>query len=269
MEGFHCRSPIKRELIVDIIADNLSDSKMRPRTTARTASRSTTPARRARLSENSPDVYHVLREAIVSGQFHPNERLVEASVATKLGAGRTAVRAALVRLDQEGLVTLEPNRGARVRLISDREALETEEVRATLEAMLARRAAAKATPADLRELRQVVVEMRERVEENDAIGYSELNARFHQRIWSAADNPTASRLVSGLKSQSIRFQYQTILRPGRTERSLREHEAIFAALKAHDPDAAEAAMREHLAEVLETLKWAIEGHRRASRWLPG
>ncbi len=178
--------------------------------------------------------YRRLREDIASGLFHPNERLVEAAVATRLGVGRTAVRAALVRLDQEGLVTLEPNRGARVRLISDREALEIEEVRATLEAMLAR-----------------------------------LVARFHQRIWAAADHATATRLVGSLKSQSIRLQYQTILRPGRTGRSLREHEAIFDALKAHDPDAAEEAMRVHLAEVQETLRWAIDGLRRAPSWLPG
>jgi DNA-binding GntR family transcriptional regulator len=241
-------------VIVDIIEDNLPKSKMRARLQA---------------TENSPDAYHLLREAIVSGRFHPNERLVEASVATKLHVGRTAVRAALVRLDQEGLVKLELNRGARVRLISDREALEIEEVRATLEAMLARRAATRATPANLRELRQVVVEMRERVANQDAIGYSELNARFHQLIWAAADHPTTSRLVGGLKSQSIRFQYQTIMQPGRTERSMREHEAIFNALKAHDGDAAESAMREHLAEVLQTLKWAIEGQGRGSRWHAG
>ncbi len=213
--------------------------------------------------------YRRLREGIASGQFHPNERLVEASVATRLGVGRTAVRAALVRLDQEGLVTLEPNRGARVRLISNREALEIEEVRATLEAMLTRRAATRVTPADLRDLRQVVVEMRQRVDKKDAMGYSDLNARFHQRIWAAADHPTASRLVGSLKSQSIRLQYQTILRPGRTERSLHEHEAIFSALKAHDPDAAEQAMLAHLAEVQETLKWAIEGQRGAPSWMPG
>src|SRR5437899_10787801 len=87
------------------------------------------------------DPYHQLREAIVSGQYHPNERLVEASIAQRMGAGRTAVRAALVRLDQEGLVEIEPNRGARVRLTSDREALEIEAVRAALEGMPALRAA--------------------------------------------------------------------------------------------------------------------------------
>src|SRR5690349_24964470 len=85
------------------------------------------------------DAYHELREAIVTGRFHPNERLVEAAVAEAIGAGRTAVRAALVRLDQEGLVVLERKRGARVRLIDGREALEIEEVRAALEGMLARR----------------------------------------------------------------------------------------------------------------------------------
>ena len=227
------------------------------------------PIREPVVAEGGQTAYRRLREAIASGQFHPNERLVEASVATRLGVGRTAVRAALVRLDQEGLVILEPNRGARVRLISDREALEIEEVRATLEAMLTRRAATRATPGDLRDLRQVVVEMRQRVEKGDAIGYSDLNARFHQRIWAAADHATASRLVGSLKSQSIRLQYQTILRPGRTERSLREHEAIFSALKAHDPDAAEEAMLAHLAEVQETLRWAIDGLRGAPSWLPG
>src|SRR5260370_11753331 len=169
--------------------------------------------RQAAVPEAGQTAYRRLREAIASGQFHPNERLVEASCATGLGVGRRAVGAALVRQDQEGLVTLEPNRGARVRLISDREALEIEEVRATLEAMLTRRAATRATPADLRELRQVVIEMRQRVEKKDAIGYSDLNAPFHQLIWAAADHATASRLVRRLKSQSIRPQYPTILRP--------------------------------------------------------
>ncbi len=222
-----------------------------------------------RSRRNRPDAYHQLREEIVSGRFHPNERLVEATVAERIGAGRTAVRSALVRLDQEGLVKLERNRGARVRLITDREALEIEEVRAVLEGMLCRRAAERVAAEDLQALREVINAMRERVEAGDSIGFSELNATFHQHIWSAADHPTASQIVGSLKSQAIRFQYQTALRPGRAQRSLHEHEVIFAALKAHDGDAAEAAMRAHLAEVLDTLKWAIDGQHRTARWLPG
>ena len=215
------------------------------------------------------DPYHRLREAIVSGQLHPNERLTETSLAERLRSGRTAVRAALVRLDQEGLVTLERNRGARVRHVSDREALEIEEVRAVLEGLLARRAATEVSAADLRELHRMIEEMREHVEQGDSIGYSELNSAFHELIWKAADHATSARIVRSLKSQAIRFQFQTALRPGRAQRSLSEHEAIFAALKAHDADAAETAMREHLAEVLDTLRWAIDRQAKTTAWLPG
>jgi DNA-binding GntR family transcriptional regulator len=194
---------------------------------------------------------------------------VEASLTKLLGAGRTAVRSALVRLDQEGLVTREHNRGARVRLVTDNEALEIEEVRAALEGLLASQAAEKASASDLRELKLVLVEMRRRFAARDSVGYSELNPRFHQLIWNAARNTTAARLVGTLKSQSLRYQYQTMLRPGRTERSLREHEAIFTALAAHDADGAEKAMRHHLEEVLETLRWAMAHKGRSAGWLPG
>jgi DNA-binding GntR family transcriptional regulator len=228
------------------------------------------PKRPRRAAPSRPaDAYHELREGIVTGRFHPNERLVEANLTKLLKAGRTAVRAALVRLDQEGLVTREHNRGARVRLVTDGEALEIEEVRAALEQLLARQAAEKATAGDLRELKLVLVEMRRRFADGDSVGYSELNPRFHQLIWNGARNPTAARLVGTLKSQSLRYQYQTMLRPGRTERSLREHEAIFSALAAHDADAAANAMRDHLEEVLGTLRWAMAHQGRGGGWLPG
>ena len=219
-------------------------------------------------AEDGLEVYRRLREGITAGRFQPNERLVEANLSKMLSAGRTAVRAALVRLDQEGLVTREHNRGARVRLVSEQEALQIEEVRAALERLLARQAAAKATATDIRELRHVLLDMRKRFANGDAIGYSELNPKFHQLIWAAARNPTAGRLVGTLKSQSLRYQYQTMLPPGRTERSLREHELIFSAIVAHDPEAADAAMRAHLEEVLETLRWAIGHKSRPPHWLP-
>src|SRR5207245_10104814 len=123
--------------------------------------------------------YMKLREAIVDGRFQPNERLVETDLARAFGAGRTAIRAALVRLDQEGLVERQPNRGARVRLVSDREALEIEEVRVILEQLIVRHAAQRVTAADLRDLRRSIVRMRERLAQGDPMGYSELNAEFH------------------------------------------------------------------------------------------
>jgi DNA-binding GntR family transcriptional regulator len=212
-------------------------------------------------SRGGVNLYRTLRESIVDGRFQPNERLVEADLARMFGAGRNAIRAALVRLDQEGLVERQPNRGARVRLISDREALEIEEVRVVLEQMLARHAATRITRSNVADLRKILEDMTARVEAGDPLGYSELNAQFHELIWSIADQGVAGTLVANLKSQSIRFQYRTILQPGRPDRSLREHQLIVDALASGDADASEAAMREHLSRVVETLKQAIARHR--------
>jgi DNA-binding GntR family transcriptional regulator len=221
-----------------------------------------------RAVESNVEVYRRLREDIISGRFQPNERLVEADLERALGAGRTTIRAALVRLDQEGLVERHPHRGARVRLVSDREALEIEEVRAALEQLIVRHAASQATDADLDDMRGILAEMRTLVEQGDAFGYSELNSRFHQRIWTIAGHSTANRLVATLKSQSLRYQYRTILQPGRTQRSLDEHAAIVEALGERDPDAAETAMRDHLRHVVETLRWSIERQHGRQPWQP-
>ena len=85
--------------------------------------------------------YDALREAIVRGEIAPNARLVEADVSTEFAMSRGAVRTALIRLEQEGLVVREPHRGARVRPVSDEEAVEILEARAVLEGLAVRMAA--------------------------------------------------------------------------------------------------------------------------------
>jgi 4-hydroxy-4-methyl-2-oxoglutarate aldolase len=202
--------------------------------------------------------YEQLREAIVSGRLQPNERLVEAELSRELGVGRAVVRAALARLEQEGLVERERNRGARVRMISEREAVEILEARTVLEGLAARYAAERADAEAIRSLRSILNEMRSRLEAGDLLGASDQNARLHERMREAADHPTSARLISGLRSQLVRFQYRTILVPGRSDRSYSEHEAIVEAIASHDPDAAEAAMRAHLSHVAEALHAATQ-----------
>jgi DNA-binding GntR family transcriptional regulator len=200
--------------------------------------------------------YEALREAIVVGTLQPNERLVEANLARDFGLGRSAVRTALARLEQDGLVEREPHRGARVRLIDEREAVEILEARSVLEGVAARHAAANATPADVKRLRQILKEMRRLLDSGDLLRASDENAVLHRTLLEIADHPTVTRLISMLKSQLVRFQYRTIMLPGRTERSFEEHSAIVDAVAAGDPDAAEKAMRRHLSHVAEALRGA-------------
>lgn len=198
--------------------------------------------------------YTRLREAILSGAFMPNEHLVEADLAKMLETGRAAVRGALARLEHEGLVERMPYRGARVRRISETEAIEIVEARAALEALVARQAAKNATPDDVTELHAILDELREHSRANDLLAYSDTNARLHRKIISIAKHSTAERLIATLNAQNVRFQYRTILAPGRPAHSLKEHETIVNAIATGDADAAEAAMRTHLSHVAETLR---------------
>lgn len=203
---------------------------------------------------SSLNAYDRLRTQILEGQRQPNERLVEADLTATLGASRTAVRGALTRLAHEGLVEQERNRGARVRLVGEREAAEILEARGALEALAVRHAAERATEADVETLREILAGMRARLDAGDLPGTSDLNAVLHRSLLTLSGHETVVRLVGTLNSQLVRFQYRTILVPGRSEQSFGEHTAIVDAVAAGDPEDAERAMRVHLGHVTEAMR---------------
>jgi DNA-binding GntR family transcriptional regulator len=198
--------------------------------------------------------YEKLRDAITSGDLQPSQRLVEAELSETFGLSRAAVRTALVRLEQDGLVSHERHRGAKVRLVTEEEAVEILEARAALESVAVRSAALNATKADVTELRGLLAQMKSLLKDGDLLRVSDVNARLHRRLLEISRNQTAIRLTATLNSQLVRFQFRTILAPGRAPQSLAEHTAVVDAVAAQDPDAAEQAMRTHLLHVMETIR---------------
>jgi DNA-binding GntR family transcriptional regulator len=146
----------------------------------------------------------------------------------------------------------------RVRRVSEHEAVEILEVRAALESLAARKAAERADARGVRELRGIMREMAAKRERGDLMAVSDRNAALHRRILEMSGHETAQRLSGLLISQIVRFQYRTVLLPGRPERSHREHTAIVDAIAAGDPDAAERAMRRHLSHVADALRRRAE-----------
>jgi DNA-binding GntR family transcriptional regulator len=205
------------------------------------------------------DGYHQLREAIVRGELAPNQRLVEAEMSTAYKLPRAAVRTALVRLEHEGLVERERHRGARVRLVSEEEAVEILQCRAALEGVAARQAALKITPAGAEELRSVLARQRAALDAQDLLNASDVNALLHAKIVELSGHATAQRLIRSLNSQMVRFQFRTILIPGRPSQSHAEHTAIVDAVIAGDADKAERAMRKHLDSVAHALERSQHG----------
>lgn len=164
------------------------------------------------------------------------------------------VREALRLLDGDGLVEVQAHRAARVRTMSVRQAIQVAEVRVAVEGLLAREAAVHAGPEEVAELRDISRQMQEAVDAFDPLGYSALNERLHERIAEIADHEAAISISNRLRLQLIRFNMRLSLQPGRPLATLRDHEKVIDAIAAGDAVAAEAAMREHLAEVVTTLR---------------
>jgi DNA-binding GntR family transcriptional regulator len=171
-----------------------------------------------------------------------------------LGASRFNVRGALQDLAAEGLVEVQRNKGAAVRKVSLDEAIEITEVRMVLEGLVAARAAERVTDEEASELDEIGLLMRRAVAEGEFRRYSDLNQRLHATIRRVAGHRAAEGLIETLRGQLVRHQYMLSLLPGRPAISLPQHERIIAAVRSRDTGAAEAAMREHIASVIDTLR---------------
>jgi DNA-binding GntR family transcriptional regulator len=202
---------------------------------------------------SEPNPYAALHAAIVEGRLSPGERLVEEELAERLGYSRGAVREAILRLGHEGLVLRERNRGARVRRFTLAEAVEILEARAALESLAAGYAALRRSGPEVTELRRLVTEMERLQRAGELLAMSERNAVLHRRILEISRHQVAYDICSRLHSQVVRFQYRTVLAPGRSSKSLAEHGEIVAAIAAQDRGRAEQAMRDHLTHVAGAL----------------
>lgn len=211
-----------------------------------------------KVAPQADDGHERLRDAIIQGRLLPSQRLVEAELSKTFGLSRATVRLALLRLEQEGLVERQRHRGATVRVIGHEEAVEIMEARTALEALVAAKAAARATPEEVSELRGIVGEMRRSLEEGNLLAASDNNPVLHRKILEIASSRTLEQLLATLNSQIVRYQYRTILVPGRPDQSLAEHEAIVDAIGCGDPDRAAGAMREHLTHVVGALSRVAE-----------
>ncbi|MEV8229330.1 GntR family transcriptional regulator [Streptomyces sp. NPDC079167] len=195
-----------------------------------------------------------LRQAILRGETAPAQRLVENELAEQFGVTRAGVRAALIELASEGLVERIRNRGSRVRVVSVDEAVAITECRMALEGLCAAKAAVAADAEQLDRLTAVGEAMTKAVDDGEPMLYSDLNHELHAMVREFSGQRTAVSLLERLNGQLVRHRFQLALRPGRPQQSLSEHLAMIDAIRAREPQAAEAAVRSHLASVIEALR---------------
>lgn len=189
--------------------------------------------------------YDRIRAAISSGHLKPGERVTEAGLAKWLSVSRTPVREAIFRLESEGLLTRLPRQGLTVRQLNYQEVVELYAMREVLEGTAARFAASHASEAEIDTLADIVASERASPPP-DPKQAAQLNKQFHSVIYRAAHNRYLLESLRALGDAMTLLGSTTLALPGRHSEALDEHDAIVAAIRARDADAAEAAARAHI-----------------------
>ena len=226
-----------------------------------TAARDFAPIPRRKLYQ---EVVDRLVAQISGGAFAPGDQLPSERELMKLfGVGRPAIREALQTLDRMGLISVshgerarvtEPDAGAvieqiaataRHMLLTSPQTLDhLKEARLFFEVGMVRMAAEKADDADVDRLRQRLEEHRQALE--DLARFLEMDKRFHREIAAISDNPIYTAVSQAVFEWLEEFHVELVRLPGAEQITLDEHQAIFEAIAASDPEAAATAMTQHL-----------------------
>ena len=200
------------------------------------------------------DVASQLRVYIFDGHLKPGDFIDEASLCELWAISRTPLREALKVLSAEGLVRHEPRRGCFVNEVTEQDLDEIFPVIALLEGRCAFEAAHRASDADLKALEVWHQRLSDHAQAGRIPDYYEANFAIHEAIIALADNKWLAQAIADLRKILKLARLQQLHAPGRLAQSLTEHMAVFEALKARQPQAAESAMRDHLLQQREALR---------------
>jgi DNA-binding GntR family transcriptional regulator len=197
----------------------------------------------------SDSVYAGLRRAIIEQALMPGDKLTEDVIGDRFGVSRTIVRAALARLHAEGLVDMQPNKGATIAQPSLSEAHDVFETRMCLERQVLVRLAKKVTEKDIERLQQHVA-LETKANAHDGPAAIRLAGEFHILLASLSGNSVLARYVDEVVSRCslILALYS---RPHSSDCSINEHQQIIDALRAGNSQAAVDAMDHHLKAVTD------------------
>jgi len=206
-----------------------------------------TPTEEAAKPNAADKVFDVIRQAIITGELYPNQRLVESEIARKLEISRTPVRDALNRLKIQGYVSQLPRRGWIVVPHSKRHIRNLFEVRDALESMAVRLACQRVTQEQLDRAAQYHEQSKEVLHGQDVARLVELNIAFHMELYEGCDN---EQLLSLIKTFMDSFLYTRLVRVFTAKdwqrNVITQHGCILQAVEQRNPRRAEKAIHEHM-----------------------
>ncbi|MFM0074356.1 GntR family transcriptional regulator [Paraburkholderia sediminicola] len=239
-----------------------SDTTLAPRTRRRASvyagARVELPDLTASVSFDSHEpigkqIFRALRQAIFAGQLVPGTPLSEKEVSDMFQVSRQPVREAFIKLVEAGVLQVLPQRGTFVKRISPRQVREGRFIREAIETAVVKKAAVSITDEQLQALTDNLRDQKLAAKSNDTAAFLALDEAFHYGIAQAIDCTAAWETIQDIKAQMDRVRYLSLPEVSPLDLLIKQHAKILAGLRAHDPGAAEEAMRSHLREILMSL----------------
>ena len=199
-------------------------------------------------------VYEELKRQIMVGEIAPGTRMMEVDLADEMGVSRTPVREVIRKLEKEGLVTIEPRRGAYASDISAKDMVDVLEVRQDLEGMAAGLAAQKIAEGDILQLKDMTRRYKEAVEAGDIEEIIKQDEDFHKFIVGLSDNKTLIKMVSQVQELALRFRYIYYDDFSRFKNQPLEHQEIVEAIMSGDANSARRFAEVHISKLKDFVK---------------
>lgn len=191
-------------------------------------------------------VFKTLRQAILTGELKPGERLMEIHLANRLGVSRTPIREAIRMLELEGLVTMIPRKGAEVSRISKQDISDVLEVRASLDALAVRLCCERITEEEMQKLEEATKAFSEAVALGDLTAVAQADVDYHDIIVNASKNKRLFQMVFNLAERAYRYRLEYIKDKSSHENLIKEHQEILDYIKKKDAANAEKAIIKHV-----------------------
>lgn len=191
-------------------------------------------------------VYEELRNLILSGEIKPGTRMMEIELADSMGVSRTPIREAIRKLEKEGLVTIEPRKGAYVSTISMNDIVNILQIRGTLEGLAAMLAATRIKEIELMKLKEASQAFDRAVEEGNTKEMISNDTLFHHIIVEASGNDLLIKMVTDLQEIVLRFRYLYYKDFKRAEKMPPEHANILRAIETGSGETARSAAEFHI-----------------------
>ena len=201
-------------------------------------------------------IFDQLERDILSGKYARGEVLSELGLSKQLGVSRTPIREAIRRLEQEDFLE-ESGRGAVVVGISKEDMEDMYEIRLHTEGLAARRAAEHISDEELGMMRDALDLQHFYVEKNGENSSDQIknqDSEFHRILYRSTGSKSYYSTLVALHKRMTKYRKASVSQQSRAMQSLKEHEAIYAALEAHDPDAAEQAALTHVQNARDRMK---------------